>query len=157
MRCVSPVPCDNTTDDTTYSFVRRGFTLVEILVVIVVISLLAALVAPNVFRNVDAAKTAAARSQIEMLSAALDMYRMDNSAYPTGGQGLEALRREPLSEPRPGNWRGPYLRKDVPPDPWGRPYIYQPLEDVLGFELKTLGSDAKVGGSGDAEDISNLK
>ena len=135
---------------------RCGFTLVEILVVIVVISLLAALVAPNVFRNVDAAKTAAARSQIEMIGAALDMYRMDNSAYPTADQGLEALRREPLNEPHPGNWRGPYLRKDVPLDPWGRPYIYQPFDDVFGFELKTFGSDAKVGGSGDAEDISNL-
>src|SRR5215210_7809306 len=108
-----------TYDDCAHLRGRNGFTLIEILVVIAVIAVLAALVAPNVFRHVGAAKDAAARSQIEMLGAALDAYRLDNGRYPTTAQGLAALSDEPVSDPRPTNWRGPYLRKRVPPDPWG--------------------------------------
>src|SRR5690606_8588936 len=95
---------------------RAGFTLIEILVVITVISVLAALVAPNVFRHVGTAKDAAARSQIEMLGAALDAYRLDTGRYPTTEQGLAALWEEPVVEPRPTNWRGPYLLRPVPLD-----------------------------------------
>src|SRR5439155_25026975 len=95
---------------------RTGFTLIEILVVIVVIAILATLVAPNVFQHVGAAKSATAKSQIEMLGAALDAYRLDNGSYPTSQQGLEALWTRPAVDP-PANWRGPYLRKPVPADP----------------------------------------
>ena len=102
-----------------------GFTLIELLVVIVVIGVLAAFVGPNVFRHVGAAKEAAARSQIEMLGAALDAYRLDTGRYPTTQQGLAALWMAPSVDPRPGNWRGPYLRKEVPMDPWQRPYVYR--------------------------------
>src|SRR5438046_8678331 len=102
---------------------RQGFTLIEILVVIVVIAILATLVAPNVFQHVGAAKSATAKSQIEMMGAALDAYRLDNGRYPTTEQGLNALWEKPGIDP-PANWRSPYLRKPVPLDPWGRPYDF---------------------------------
>jgi general secretion pathway protein G len=134
---------------------RGGFTLIEILVVIAVISLLAALVAPNVFRHVGTAKDAAARSQIEMMGAALDAYRLDNGRYPTTDQGLEALWTEPTLEPRPSNWRGPYLRKAVPLDPWRHPYVFLcPGEtNANGYDLVSLGADGAVGGEGEDADI----
>lgn len=136
---------------------RAGFTLIEILVVIAVISVLAALVAPNVFQHVGSAKDAAARSQIEMLGAALDAYRLDNGRYPSTTQGLDALWQEPVAEPRPGNWRGPYLRKAVPTDPWDNPYIYaSPGEqNARGYDLVSLGADGAPGGEGDDADIAN--
>src|ERR1041384_4318412 len=102
---------------------RSGFTLIEILVVIVVIAILATLVAPNVFQHVGAAKSATAKSQIEMLSTTLDAYRLSTGSYPTSEQGLEALRERPTVDPPP-NWAGPYLSKPVPLDPWNRPYVY---------------------------------
>lgn len=137
---------------------RAGFTLIEILVVIAVISILAALVAPNVFQHVGSAKDAAARSQIEMLGAALDAYRLDNGRYPTSSQGLDALWQVPTAEPRPSNWRGPYLRKAVPLDPWGNPYVYaSPGEsNPRGYDLVSLGADGMPGGEGDDADITNL-
>ena len=133
---------------------RRGFTLIEILVVIVVIAILATLVAPNVFQHVGAAKAATAKSQIEMLSAALDAYRLDNGSYPTTQQGLAALWEKPTSDP-PANWRGPYLRKPVPLDPWQRPYAFISPGEVnpTGYDLLTFGEDGKVGGVGDSADI----
>ena len=136
---------------------RAGFTLIEILVVIAVISILAALVAPNVFRNVGAAKDAAARAQIEMLGAALDSYRLDNGRYPTTQQGLDALWIMPTAEPRPSNWRGPYLRKQVPLDPWGNPYLFVSPGAVhlTGYDLTSYGADGAAGGVGDDADISS--
>jgi general secretion pathway protein G len=137
----------------------RGFTLIELLVVIVVIGVLAALVAPNVFRHVGAAKDAAARSQIEMLGAALDAYRLDTGRYPTGEQGLAALWVKPGVEPRPASWRGPYLRKDVPLDPWQHPYIYRSPATASrgGYDLLSYGEDGREGGDGDAADILSWK
>lgn len=137
--------------------VRSGFTLIELLVVIVVLSVLAAFVAPNVFQHVGTAKDAAARSQIEMLGAALDAYRLDNGRYPTTEQGLEALWREPVLDPRPRNWRGPYLRKAVPLDPWQNPYAYRSPGEVntWGYDLLSLGADGRAGGEGEDADITN--
>lgn len=134
-----------------------GFTLIEMLVVIVVIAVLATLVAPNVFRHVESAKDATARSQIEMLGAALDAYRLDNGRYPTTQQGLDALWREPSLDPRPRAWRGPYLRKDVPLDPWGRPYVYRSPGErtTLGYELLSLGADGQPGGENEDADITS--
>jgi len=136
---------------------RPGFTLIEILVVIAVIAVLAALVAPNVFQHVGTAKDAAARSQIEMLGAALDAYRLDNGRYPTSEQGLDALWQEPTAEPRPTNWRGPYLRKAVPADPWGNPYVFVSPGEVnaRGYDLISLGADGALGGEGDDADVTN--
>ena len=101
---------------------RRAFTLIELLVVIAIIATLAAVVAPQVFRNVGDAKQSAAKSQIEIFALALDAYRLDNDQYPSSDQGLAALRVTPTTGDLPRNWRGPYLRKTVPLDPWGRPY-----------------------------------
>jgi general secretion pathway protein G len=136
---------------------RGGFTLIEILVVIAVISLLAALVAPNVFQHVGTAKDAAARSQIEMLGAALDAYRLDNGRYPTTAQGLDALWSEPTLNPRPTNWRGPYLRKAVPMDPWSNQYVYVSPGEVnpTGYDLVSYGADGVEGGEGEDADVSS--
>lgn len=136
-------------------FTERGFTLIEIMVVILVLGMLAALVAPNVFRNVGSAKEAATRSQIELLGAALDGYRLDNDMYPVTEQGLEALRREPLSQPRPRNWRGPYLRKEVPLDAWNRPYVFRSpgAANPWSYDLLSYGRDGREGGEGEDADI----
>lgn len=132
-----------------------GFTLLEILVVLAVIGVLAALVAPNVFRHLGTAKEATARSQIEMLGTALDAYRLDNGRYPTTEQGLAALWMEPVSEPRPLNWRGPYVRKAVPADPWGTAYQYTSSGPTSpsSFDLLSYGADGRPGGEGEAADI----
>jgi general secretion pathway protein G len=134
---------------------RPGFTLIEVLVVIVVLAVLASLVAPNVFRHVGAANEGAAKSQVEMLGAALDAYRLDNGRYPTTEQGLAALWAAPALDPRPANWRGPYLRKAVPNDPWGRPYVYRSpaTESRGGYDLLSLGADGRPGGTGEDADV----
>lgn len=137
----------------------RGFTLIELLVVIAVIAVLASLVAPNVLRHVGSAKDATARSQIELLGAALDAYRIDNGRYPTTEQSLEALMTAPVNEPRSANWRGPYLRKDVPLDPWGRAYVYRSpaRESRGGYDLLSYGADGREGGEGENADITSWK
>ena len=134
---------------------RAGFTLIEILVVIAVMAMLAALVFPNVFQHVGTAKDATARSQIELLGAALDAYRLDNGRYPTTQQGLDALQLQPALQPLPSNWRGPYLRKAVPVDPWGTPFIYlSPGEmNARGYDLLSLGADGEPGGEGEDADL----
>lgn len=137
---------------------RSGFTLIEILVVIVVIAILATLVAPNIFKNVGEAKSTTARAQIENLSSALDAYRLDNGTYPSTQQGLDALTTLPTIDP-PANWKQPYLRKAVPNDPWGKPYIYIfPGEsNPMGFDLLSYGADGKLGGEGEDADILSWK
>ncbi len=137
---------------------RSGFTLIEILVVIVVIAILATLVAPNIFQHVGAAKSATAKSQIEMLGAALDAYRLDNGAYPTSQQGLPALWEKPSIDP-PTNWRSPYLRKPVPLDPWGRAYVYvyPGQQNPSSYDLVSYGADGKIGGEGEDADIASWK
>ena len=137
----------------------RGFTLIEILVVIIVLGLLAALVGPRILGRVSEAKSATARTQIELLGLALDNYRLDNGLYPTSEQGLGALQEKPTREPIPLNWRGPYLRKALPLDPWGRPYIYMsPGEhNPSGYDLSTLGRDGQPGGEDEDADIASWK
>lgn len=134
---------------------RNGFTLIELIVVIVVLGLLAGLVAPQIFGRVSEAKAVTARTQMQLLSAALDGYRLDNGSYPTTAQGLRALMERPTADPAPTAWRGPYLRKDIPSDPWGRPYIYASpgQRNPNGFDLASLGRDGQVGGEGDDADL----
>jgi general secretion pathway protein G len=133
---------------------RAGLTLMELLVVLVVLGLLAGLIGPQLFGRVGEAKTTTARTQMELLGVALDSYRLDNGAYPTTGQGLEALQTKPARPPAPANWRGPYLRKLVPADPWGRPYAYRaPVRGAEGYELVTLGRDGAAGGTGEDADL----
>ena len=137
---------------------RKGFTLIELIVVIAVLAMLAALVAPNVFRHVGSARDTTARAQIEMLGAALDAYRLDTGRYPTTSEGLAALTTAPTTT-RPGAWRGPYLRKAVPVDPWTRPYAYKSPGEAnpTGYDLASLGADGTAGGDGENADITSWK
>ena len=134
---------------------RPGFTLLELVVVIIVLGLLAMIVAPQVISRVSDARSTTAKTQIELLSVALDAYRLDNGSYPTTDQGLAALREKPTRAPMPANWRGPYLRKDVPLDPWGRPYTYRVpgVRNPAAFDLESLGRDGKSGGEGEDADV----
>jgi general secretion pathway protein G len=138
---------------------RKAFTLIELLVVIIVLGLLAALVGPRILGRVSEAKTATARTQIELLGTALDNYRLDTGSYPTSEQGLDALQKTPTREPIPLNWRGPYVKRDVPADPWGRPYVYKsPGEhNPTSYDLSTLGRDGQPGGEGEDVDVMNWK
>ena len=138
---------------------RGGFTLIELLVVIIVLGTLATLVAPHIVRHVGAAKETTARAQIEMLGASLDAYRLDTGRYPTSPQGLEALWTEPSLDPRPLGWRGPYLRKPVPLDPWGHAYVYRSpgTASGAGFDLLSYGADGREGGTGEDADIVSWK
>jgi len=136
---------------------RRGFTLIELLVVIVIIAALASVVAPAVFGHVSDARVNAARSQIEIFSLALDAYNLDNDQYPQTEQGLAALRTMPIAGTPPRNWRGPYIRKGVPNDPWGRPYGYLSpgRANPMSFDLFSFGKDGRPGGVGEDADITS--
>jgi len=131
---------------------QAGFTLLELLVVIVIIGLLAGYVAPRYFSQVGRSEIQVARSQIDSLEKALDQFRLDMRRYPSPEEGLEALVARPSSA---ANWNGPYLKKAVPPDPWGRPYVYRSPGSKAGyeFEVVSLGRDGKAGGSGEDADI----
>lgn len=142
--------------------VRRresGFTLIEIMVVLVIIAILGALIAPQIIGQVDNARIKATKLDIRTLTTALDMYQMDNFRYPTTEQGLEALIKAPEVEPLARNWRPQgYLRsKAVPKDQWGNDYIYrQPSAQQGGaYDLYTLGADGQPGGEGADADFSN--
>jgi general secretion pathway protein G len=130
-----------------------GFTLLELLVVMVIIGLLAGFVAPQYFGQVSKSERKTARAQIVELEKALDHYRLDVGRYPTTEQGLAALMAKPSDSAK---WEGPYLRKAVPLDPWGKAYVYRsPGQNGADFDLLSLGKDGQPGGSGDAEDISS--
>jgi general secretion pathway protein G len=128
----------------------KGFTLLELLVVIVIIGLLAGYVAPRYFGQVGKSEVQVARAQIDSLEKALDQYRLDNRHYPTGEQGLDALVNKPSGE---ANWAGPYLKKAVPADPWGRAYLYRVPGARGEYDVYSLGRDGKPGGNGEDADI----
>ena len=129
---------------------KRGFTLLELLVVIVIIGLLAGYVAPRYFSQVGKSEVQVAKAQIESLEKALDQYRLDMRRYPSPEEGLEALVAKPASAPA---WSGPYLKKAVPSDPWGRPYVYRAPGTRAEFEVVSYGRDGKPGGAGEDADI----
>jgi general secretion pathway protein G len=129
-----------------------GFTLIELLVVVVIIGLLAGFVAPRYFGQVGKSEVAVARAQIDSLEKALDQYRLDTGHYPSREQGLKALVDKPVNETK---WAGPYLRKTVPLDPWGKEYVYKIPGEKTDFELVSYGRDGRPGGSGENADISN--
>lgn len=136
-----------------------GFTLIEILVVITVIAILAGLVSPMVFRNVGDAKISAARAQIEIFGLALDTYYLHNDYYPTTAQGLAALVTPPVLPPSrpPISWRGPYLKKGIPLDPWGNPYLYLSpgTNNPTSYDLLSYGRDGKPGGTDEDSDLTS--
>jgi len=127
-----------------------GFTLLELLVVIVIIGLLAGYVAPRYFSQVGRSEVQVARAQIESLEKALDQYRLDMRRYPSAEEGLDALVAKPSSAE---TWSGPYLKKAVPMDPWGRAYVYRVPGEKGEFQLLSYGRDGKPGGNGEDADI----
>ncbi len=132
---------------------EAGFTLMELLVVLVIVGLLAAFVGPLLYQRISPAKQTAAQSQIESFMTALDSYLIDVGRFPTTEQGLAALRADP-GEP---NWSGPYLRKEIPLDPWGYAYVYKAPGRSGGYEIVSYGSDGLEGGSDDATDIESWR
>jgi general secretion pathway protein G len=130
---------------------QEGFTLIELMIVMIILGLLAALVAPKMFQKVGTSKQQAAKAQIAMLGTALDAYRLDVGSYPTEQDGgLQSLRKNPGRD----TWDGPYLPKDIPPDPWGRPYVYRCCPGEHGdYDLYSLGADGQEGGEKENADV----
>jgi general secretion pathway protein G len=132
---------------------RSGFTLVEMLVVMVIIALIAALVGPRLFPKLGKGKQSAAKAQIELLGQSLDHFRLDVGRYPTTQEGLNAL----MVNPGIDNWDGPYLKKELPNDPWGKPYQYQCPGQHGEYDLVSYGRDGAAGGDGEDQDVVSWK
>jgi general secretion pathway protein G len=131
--------------------VQAGFTLIELMVVLVIIGVLAALIVPNVLDRADDARATAARTDVNNLMQALKLYKLDNQRYPTGEQGLQALVVRPSAAPVPPNWK-PYVEK-LPNDPWGRPYQYLNPGVKAEIDVMSFGADGQPGGEGKNADI----
>lgn len=129
-----------------------GFTLLELLVVVTIIGLLAAYVGPKYFSQLGKSEQGVTKAQVEALVRALDTYRLDVGQYPTTEEGLNALVIRPSNAAK---WNGPYLQKAVPPDPWGRPYLYRAPGTAGDFDIISYGKDGQPGGTGDAADVTN--
>jgi general secretion pathway protein G len=130
---------------------QAGFTLIELLVVLVILVLLASLVAPRVIGYLGSSRTKAAKVQIQSLTTALELYKVDTGRYPAASEGLKALIEAP---PGASAWNGPYLAKrDLPNDPWGRPYLYRLPGEHGAFDIVSLGADNQPGGTGENEDV----
>lgn len=128
---------------------QRGFSLIELLVVMIILGLLASLVGPKMFAKLGTAKQQTAKTQIEMLMTTLDAYRLDVGSYPAGSDGLNAL----VTNPGVDNWDGPYLKKSVPPDPWGSPYEYRNPGEHGEVDIVSYGLDKKPGGEKENADV----
>ena len=133
---------------------QRGFTLIEILVVVVILGILAAIVVPRVMERPGEARVTRAKQDIQGVVTALSLYKLDNFNYPGTAQGLDALVAKPSGEPDAPNWKGPYLDR-VPKDPWNRPYQYLQPGQHGEIDVYSFGSDGRPGGSGEAADVGN--
>ena len=134
---------------------QRGFTLIEIMVVVVILGVLAALVAPNILGRTGDARITAAKSDINSIGNALDLYKLDNHSYPSTDQGLEALVSKPSGFPEPADWNPEGYLKTLPKDPWGNDYLYLSPGQNGGYDLYSLGADKREGGDGENADIHN--
>lgn len=130
-----------------------GVTLIEMMVVLVIIGIVAALVVPNVIGRPDEARVAVATADLRTIAASLEMYRLDNRGYPTTEQGLLALSAQPVVAPVPANWMSGGYLPNLPADPWGNGYVYEAPGDVGPYELTSFGADGEVGGAGVEADI----
>jgi len=136
---------------------HAGFTLLEMLVVLVIIGMLAGLVGPRMFGRVDSSKVKTAQTQIKMLKASLETMRLDTGRFPTQEEGIDMLYTRPSQEPLRSRWQGPYLDEAVPLDPWGNPYQYEvPGAEDQPFALYSLGGDGQLGGSDFNADVGYL-
>lgn len=133
---------------------ERGFTLIEIIVVVIIMGLLSALVAPRFFSKVEQSNVKASYAQIELIGVALDMYKLDTGSYPSESEGLEALRTVPSGV---RGWDGPYLKKEIPKDSWGNPFVYVYPGKHGDYDLYSYGKDGMEGGSGKDEDVVSWK
>ena len=131
---------------------KKGFTLVELLVVLSILALLISLVGPTVYKHIAPAKKSIAKAQIENFASALDAFYIDVGRYPLSTEGLEALVNKPSGVVK---WNGPYLKKNIPKDPWGNEYIYRCPGRENPYEIISLGADGKEGGEGENQDITN--
>lgn len=131
---------------------QQGFTLMELLLVLVIIGLLSAIVGPSLYQRIKPAKVTAAREQMGNFSIALDSFFVDMGRYPNSSEGLNALRANPDNSPM---WKGPYLQKEIPNDPWGRPYLYRSPGRNGGYEIVSFGEDGREGGEGDNADVNS--
>ena len=133
---------------------KKGLTLIELMVVIVILGLLAALVAPKMFGRIGESKQKAAKAQIELFGTAFDSFRLDVGKYPATSEGLQALRVSPSGVE---NWKGPYLPKEIPLDPWGHAYNYRSPGEHGDYDLYSFGADKAAGGEGENQDIVSWK
>jgi general secretion pathway protein G len=131
---------------------NRGISLIELLVVMAIIAMFLTLVGSRVFRNVEKSKQVVAKNQIHEFETVLDMFRLDVGRYPNTQEGLQALQVRPAGVE---NWDGPYMKKDVPLDPWNHPYVYRCPGQRGDFDLIALGADGQEGGEGDNKDVTN--
>lgn len=134
---------------------QKGFTLIEVMAVVVILGLLVTLVVPRVLGRQEQAQVQKAQIDINMISSSLTMYKLDNYNFPSTSQGLDALMTKPSGTPEAANWRSPYVSR-LPKDPWGNPYQYlQPGNQSADYDIWSYGSDGKKGGTGSAADIGN--
>jgi len=134
---------------------EQGFTLIELLIVMIILGLLAALVGPRMFGKAEKARQKASKDQISLFETAIDTYRLDVGKFPTTEQGFQALRVRPAGVG--DRWDGPYLKKDIPLDPWGNPYSYKYPGEHGDYDIVSMGADGKPGGDGEDADIVSWK
>lgn len=132
---------------------QKGFTLIEIIIVVIILSLIAALVVPRFFKKVESSKQKIAKTQIVMIENSVKMFKLDTGRYPSSKEGLQVL----LENPGIPNWDGPYLEKGVPKDPWARDYVYTYPGKNYTFEIVSLGADGQEGGENENQDVNNWK
>jgi len=144
----------NTTTGQHHKHQQKGFTLIEIMIVVVILSILASLIIPRIMNRPDQARIVKAQQDMRAIESALNMYRLDNYHYPNTNQGLQALVTRPSSEPKPANWQQAYLDK-LPNDPWGTPYLYLMPGKHGDFDLFTYGADQRKGGEDSDVDLGN--
>ena len=134
---------------------QRAFTLIEVMVVVIIMAILAAMVVPRIINRPDQAKLVVAKQDVMVIENALSLYKLDNGFYPSSEQGLKALVEKPTTEPVPQNWTGPYLKNGVPNDPWGRPYRYLNPGQHGDIDVFTYGANNQPGGEGNDAEVGN--